>query len=58
MGSVYFMDWRLLVDWTSIYGHDFSEDDDTIFYRPVVNRMEMYLFFLQMGQYFQTCWMW
>ena len=26
-----------------------------IIYRPVVDRPEMYLFFLLMGQYFQTC---
>ena len=34
------------------YGHDLSEDG-TIFYRPVVDRLEMYLFFLADGMIFQ-----
>ena len=30
--------------------------DGTILYRPVVDRLEMYLIFLWTGRYFQTCW--
>ena len=37
------------------FGHDLSEDE-TIFYRPAVDRLEKYIFILlQMGRYFQTC---
>ena len=35
------------------YGRDFSADE-TIVYRPVVDKLELYLLFLQMGWYFQT----
>ena len=38
-----------------IYGRDRSTDG-TIFYRPVVDRLEIYLIFLWIGRYFQTCW--
>ena len=37
------------------YGRDHSADG-TIVYRPVVDRLEMYLIFLCTGRYFQTCW--